>query len=363
MFSSTKLVTTVACLQLCDKGMASLDDADLVRHHVPELEATQVITGFDEQGNEQMEDVRNPITLRLLLSHTSGFCYYSNDANITRWHDKHGFDWRFLKANTTVARYQTPLAFQPGAKWHYGTGIDWAGILVTRVTGRSLEDYFQEFIFRPMKMTSTSFLPNASIKERMMSLTQNLDNMGITAYPDNFDSIPFGLDRESDPDKVGPCFAGGAGLLSTALDYLAMLRGIMASAANDDGSSDSALLSSGSFRELFHDSIPSDADRSYLLEAMTGQTYHDPILLREKEDGIKRTGHSVGLLLNFVDSCYGRRAGSGCWDGAAKTQYWLDPVTGLAGVCMTNIFGPNPNPFFKLYNDVERAAYDALSSK
>jgi CubicO group peptidase (beta-lactamase class C family) len=52
--------------------MASLDDADLIRRHVPELEATQVITGFDEQGNEQMEDVRNPITLRLLLSHTSG---------------------------------------------------------------------------------------------------------------------------------------------------------------------------------------------------------------------------------------------------------------------------------------------------
>lgn len=235
-----------------------------------------------------------------------------------------------MKANTTVARYQTPLAFQPGAKWHYGTGIDWAGIFVTRVTGRSLEEYFQEFIFRPMKMTSTSFLPNASIKERMMSLTQNLDNTGITAYPDNFKSIPFGLDRESDPDKVGPCFAGGAGLFSTALDYLAMLRGIMASAANEDGSSDSALLSSRSFRELFHDSIPSDADRSYLLEAMTGQTYHDPILLKEKDDGIRRTGHSVGLLLNFVDSCYGRKAGSGCWDGAAKTQYWLDPVTGLA---------------------------------
>jgi CubicO group peptidase (beta-lactamase class C family) len=52
--------------------MASLDDADLVRRHVPELEATQVITGFDEQGNAQMEGVRNTITLRLLLSHTSG---------------------------------------------------------------------------------------------------------------------------------------------------------------------------------------------------------------------------------------------------------------------------------------------------
>jgi CubicO group peptidase (beta-lactamase class C family) len=62
----------VACLQLCDKGMASLDDADLVRRHVPELEATQVITGFDERGNAQMEGVRNTITLRLLLSHTSG---------------------------------------------------------------------------------------------------------------------------------------------------------------------------------------------------------------------------------------------------------------------------------------------------
>jgi len=65
-------LSQVACLQLCDKGMASLDDADLIRRHVPELEATQVITGLDELGNEQMEDVRNPITLRLLLSHTSG---------------------------------------------------------------------------------------------------------------------------------------------------------------------------------------------------------------------------------------------------------------------------------------------------
>jgi methyl acetate hydrolase len=266
-------------------------------------------------------------------------------------------------------------------------GIDWAGILVSRLVGKNLENHYRECIFDPAGMIDTTFFPSSSIKSRMMNLTHDPGDGQIKTLHDNFSSIPSGLDRTSEPDETGPVLAGGAGLFSTARDYLAFLRGIMASgpAVRDCFPPAIPLLSTESFKELFIDSIPSSADRSYFLDTIKAQNYHDPALLLERVDGRRRAGHSVGLLLNFEDSCHGRKAGSGCWDGAARTQYWLDPTTGLAvrlvcgyvclssirltnlcrhvvqGICMTNIMTDDAKAIKKFYNDVEKAAYEALS--
>lgn len=148
---------------------------------------------------------------------------------------------------------------------------------------------------------------------------------GIKCYPDNYGSLHFA--RPERPEEVGE-LAGGAGLFGTAKDYLSFLRGVLASDPSRQSTSDnngtSKLISGESFRELFNDSIPPTVPKTGLLSMMQRQTYHDPTYTLEE------VGHSVGLCLNFRDSKYGRKAGSGCWDGAAKTQYWLDPVSGIA---------------------------------
>jgi methyl acetate hydrolase len=252
--------------------------------------------------------------------------YTFNSPDLDRW-TKETSHPSFLGPKAEIQSYELPLVFEPKTQWHYSVGIDWAGHLVHRLTSLSLEEYFKENIFKPCGMGSTSFYPTEGIRRKAMAVTY-LDpaGAGIKSYPDNYGSLHYA--RPERPEEVGE-LAGGAGLFGTAKDYLGFLRGILASDPSRRGNSTDSeaskpLISGESFRELFHDSIPSTVPKTGLLSMMQRQTYHDPTYTLEE------VGHSVGLCLNFRDSKYGRKAGSGCWDGAAKTQYWLDPVSGIA---------------------------------
>ena len=249
--------------------------------------------------------------------------YTFNSPDLERW-TKETSHPSFLGANAGIDAYTYPLVFEPSTEWHYSIGIDWAGILVQRLTSQTLEEYFKSNIFSPCGMTSTSFIPSADIQERSMRVTY-LDPVSgsIKAFPDNYKSLPHA--REGDPDKIG-VHAGGAGLFGTAKDYLAFLRAVLACDPSRSGknTSDTGLISGESFKELFTDTMPSSVPKTGLLSMMQRQTYHDSSFTESD------VGHSVGLCMNLRDSAHGRKAGSGCWDGAAKTQFWLDPSTGIA---------------------------------
>jgi methyl acetate hydrolase len=234
----------------------------------------------------------------------------------------------FLAANSEVFSYTYPLVSDPTSEWRYSIGIDWAGILITRITGDSLEVHFRKHIFDPLGLKTMTFYPTEEVKKKMMSMTYALpgtEGKEIRKFDNDFAALPHS--RESDPDKIGPILAGGAGLFGTAKDYLAILRAVLkcdpARASKEtDGH---GLISPESFTELFNDSIPAHTPKTGLIQMMKGQTYHDP-----SHDSPDKVGHSIGLCLNKVDSVRGRKGGSGSWDGAAKTQFWIDPVSGIA---------------------------------
>src|SRR5206468_10762419 len=99
-------------------------------------------------------------TLHHLLTHTSGFCYDTWDANMSR----------YMSAKPAPASAKPgPLMFEPGKRWQYGQGVDWAGRLVEAISGATLEDYFQEKISQPLGMPDTSYILRPSKFERLVS--------------------------------------------------------------------------------------------------------------------------------------------------------------------------------------------------
>ncbi len=144
--SMVKLLTSVAAMQLVESGKLSLDDpADKID---PELATAQVLTGFDAKGNPQLRPPLRPITLRNLLTHTSGFSYPLWDETAKRY---------YAVAGKTKGLPRRPLFFDPDSKWSYGGGIDKVGRLVEIASGEPLDRYFRNHICQPLGMKDTGF--------------------------------------------------------------------------------------------------------------------------------------------------------------------------------------------------------------
>src|SRR5258708_30073147 len=144
--SMIKLLTSVAAMQLVEDGKLGLDDP--AERIDPTLASQQVLLGFDEKGAPQLQAARNPITLRNLLSHTSGLSYQLWDADVVRY-------LKIARSNPALPR--TPLMFDPGTKWAYGGSLDWAGRLVEIPTGKPLDRSFHDQTCAPLGLKDTVF--------------------------------------------------------------------------------------------------------------------------------------------------------------------------------------------------------------
>ncbi|WOO79889.1 Acyltransferase LovD [Vanrija pseudolonga] len=348
--SCTKLMTTVAVLQLVDAGVLSLSDPAVVEKYAPELYAVPILEGYDESGKAILKKRTQPLTLTHLLTHTSGMTYAFINANTARWVKENKLPGYF-EHEAGLAGFVVPLAFEPGSSWTYGMGIDWAGIIVERASGQTLEEYMSANIWQPLGLKSMTFLPGQDHFDRLQKV-QTRDASGAL--------VPSEPLRPICPNPSIRQLAGGGGVMGTPRDYLRFLRGILASQNPTPSADNPALFSPQAFNTLFTNALPPrDVTPVYasLEKVTTMQSYHDSA---HTANNAQSLGHSVGLVLNFEDSVHGRKAGSGCWDGAAKSQYWLDPKTGIAGICFTQLLTPNPEPFMGTYNRFERALYDAL---
>ena len=164
IFSMTKALTAAAAMQLVERGQVGLDDpAGAV---VEYLAGVQVLDGFDADGTPRLRPPTRPVTLRNLLSHTSGFGYDFADESLARFLPTLG-----PSPANTQAGYEHPLTSDPGTRWAYGIGIDWAGRVVEAVSGQSLEDYLAEHLIGPLGMVDTSFRPTADQIDRLANLS------------------------------------------------------------------------------------------------------------------------------------------------------------------------------------------------
>src|SRR5258707_6623360 len=156
--SMVKLLTSVAALQLVERGALKLNEP--AGNIDPALASAQVLTGFDAKGVPQLRPAQKPITLRNLLTHTSGFSYPLWDPNVVRYRKR---------ARRNPALPRMPLMFEPGSRWAYGGGLDRVGRMLEIVSGPYLDRYFRDHIPRAIGLNATGFSLNEKQRPRPAS--------------------------------------------------------------------------------------------------------------------------------------------------------------------------------------------------
>ena len=157
--SMVKLLTSVAALQLVEQGKLKLDEP--AANIDPTLASSHVLTGFDAKGVPQLRPAHKPITLRHLLTHTSGFSYPLWDPNVVSYN-------KAARGKPRLPR--RPLMFEPGTRWAYGGSLDNVGRLVEIAGGQSLDRYFSDHITGPLGMNDTGFAISEKQRARQASL-------------------------------------------------------------------------------------------------------------------------------------------------------------------------------------------------
>ncbi len=152
IFSTTKALTATAALQLVESGDLDIDAP--AKSYVPAIGELQVIEGFDDAGEPILRAPASDITTRQLLLHTAGFGYDFFNETYNRLATDHG---QPSIVTATMESLTTPLLFDPGTQWEYGTNMDWCGLVVEAITGKRLDDVMAERIFTPLGMNSSSF--------------------------------------------------------------------------------------------------------------------------------------------------------------------------------------------------------------
>ena len=149
--SMTKLITTIAVLQLVEAGLIELDSG--LDQYLPETINPKIIRGFDKDDDPIFVDAARSPTVRELITHTSGYVYSIwNEMALSA--QAKGVTSPLGGGKESIV---APLYFEPGSKWEYGIGIDWLGVMVEEVSGKRLMGFFEEKIFLPLRMEDTFF--------------------------------------------------------------------------------------------------------------------------------------------------------------------------------------------------------------
>jgi len=327
--SMTKAITSVAAMQLVERGRLKLDEP--AAKHLPELAKLDVIQGFDAAGKPVLRPAMKPITLRHLLTHTSGFAYPT-------WSEEM---FKYTQATAPlppgVVAPLVPLIFEPGTRWQYGYSADWTGRLVETVSGMNLEQYFQRNILGPLGMTDTTFIFPADKFDRLVSQSRRQDGGALQEVP-----------RAIPPKPAA--FNGGGGLSSTAPDYIKFMQMILRygrSGVRDEilTAKSVELMSVNQIGDLgagklktFQPNLSSDVD--------------------VHPGAVDKWG--LGFLINTVAYPGGRSAGSLAWAGVYNTFYWIDPSRGICATIMMQFLPFVDKEAVGLLGDFERSVYANL---
>ena len=329
IFSTTKAITATTCLQLVEDGRLDLDAP--ARRYAPALGDVQVLDGFDEQGAPVLRAPRRDITTRMLLLHTAGFGYDFFNERYERLAREHG---QPSVITASRAALTTPLLFDPGEQWEYGSGIDWAGQVVEGITGQRLGEVMQERVLGPLGMTSTAFTMTPDMRSRLARVHQREADGSLTPLTQ--------LELPQDPEV----HMGGHGLYSTAQDYARFLRMWLADGDGPGG------------RVLRPETVAM-AERNHLgdlkVKMLPGVI---PTLSNDAEffPGLSKSW-ALSFMVNDEDAPTGRPAGSLAWAGLANLFYWIDRRNGVAGFWGTQILPFADATSVVGYLDLETAVY------
>jgi len=308
IFSNTKLVTSLAALQLMEQGRLGADDP--IGDHIPELSNLRVL----RPGATSMDDTapaREPVRVRHLLTHTAGMTYafLQPDLPIAKAYMAAGVsDHRSDLPQMMRSLAGLPLLFEPGSAWNYSVSIDIVGRLVEVVSGLRLDDYFRRHIFEPLSMHDTFFVVPPEKQARLTAMY--MGNLREPTRPGlrRVDHLPYVEAYRQPAARLNP----GGGLVSTLGDFMTLVRTLLA----------------GGAPLLRRETMPLVLENQLL----PGQWIGCPGI-----PAVEGRGHSFAGSVTVQASIEDPTSAVGelQWGGLAGTKWSLSPRENLAVVLMT----------------------------
>ena len=279
---------------------------------------------------------------RHLLTHTAGTAYDAVDPNLLKYMSQQqqgsdASDSPFAGRGTTVpTRFTYPLIFQPGEKWSYGSALDWAGLLVERLTNSTLEEFMKTNIWDPLGLKTMTFFPEQrGLQTRVPELSVRGPDGGLHPWREAF--INSGV--------TGCC--GGQGAYSSMGDYIKFLRHLL----TNDGS----ILSRESVDELFRPQLTAQQGASLksVFNGPMGATFIGEFDFEKYEHGWSFGG--IVFVQGYEDGR--RRTGSVSWGGVANCFWLLDREAGVAVSFGTQVIPPGDKGVEGVIGVVEKEVY------
>ena len=328
--SMTKPITSVAIMILFEEGKLKLDDP--VSKYLPGFENLQVITSFNEKdATYETRPAKRPMTIRHLLTNTSGIAYAFTNRIEAR-----------LTEATKKEYWSLPLVNDPGDKWNYGPSTAVLGMIVEKISGESLEAYFQQHIFGPLGMVDTSYAVPLAKQSRVATKHSRVNGRLQEQPPRPIPAVPT------------PPFRGDGGLYSTAQDYGKFIEMFL----NGGHLGSAKILSETSVKIMGENNIgPIFVE----LQIPTDESLAKPFPL-----GAGHDKWGLGFQIASNDPQYAtfptkfRSPGSLSWAGIHNTEFWIDPMKHIGGVMMMQVLPFYDDAAIRTLRDFEELVYQNL---
>lgn len=306
--SCTKLITSIASLQIVERGLVKLEDP--LDDQLPELAAQPIIQQKQDETFEMLKAKRS-ITLRHLLTHTSGATYAFMDPRLLAWRKSRGESPGISGEGDVAKDCAYPRAYEAGESWAYSTGLDWASLLVSRLAQSSFEEYVEEHIAKPLGITSFTWhlARKPAVAQKVMRMnTRQSDGVFVDSRK------PFG---PMDPKSEG----GGGGMYASVHDYTRVLSDLL--------KDQPVLLKRSSVDRLFTPQLV--AGSNALVNLSKDQFAVKPALDNSLE-GVSMNYTLGGLLLteDVQRENYFKPKGTISWTGLPNMLWSINRERGLA---------------------------------
>ena len=325
MASMTKPITSVAIMMLVDEGKLKLDDE--VAKYLPKYKDPVVISNFNEaDASYETRPAKRPITIRHLLTHTSGIGYAFASPMLTK-----------IMQKTGKTELELPLLFDPGESWAYGASTRVLGNVVEVISGQTIDAFLALRILQPLGMHDTSYLVPAAKYPRVVAVNARGPGGNVGTF----------VERPM-PATLPASVAGDGGLYGTASDYGVFLRMLL----NRGKLGDTRILSEKSVKTM--------------LESHTGNVVVQPqesanlALSRNFPVGAGKDRWGLGFQLAAEKAPNRRTPGSGTWAGIFNTHFFIDPSREIGVVVMMQTLPFYDEASMKVYAGVEEAVYRNL---
>ncbi len=342
--SMTKPITSVAIMMLIEEGKLSLDDP--LSKHLPEFKEMKVLIPSKEgEGDRTYQLVKadRPITIRHLLTHTSGIIYrFSGRPHLAKLSAEAGVSDGLVETEGTIGDNvkriaKIPLLHQPGTAWEYGLNTDVLGRVVEVASGKTLDEFFRERIFNPLRMHDTAFLVPKEKRSRLASVYTPEGKKTIrrvSSGPIQLGSLVYSATYPTADNSR--YYSGGAGLTSTARDYARFLQ-MLLNRGELDG------------KRLLKPETVDQMTRNQIGDKQIGFSVHG--------DGF---GYGFGVVTGREKPPSPASVGSYSWGGIFNTFFWVDPHRQLIGILMTQLY---PFDHLTLWKDFQAKVYEDLNSE